>query len=99
MKKVSRDFKLGIFICTPLPDGSTLPDLIFKPVIGQQEARVAYEAALNDSPDAIRLIAEAIMIFAEANGYDKQEAIHDAVFQHMNVMMPDLVDLVSKGSH
>jgi hypothetical protein len=82
-----------------LPDGSTLPDLIFKPVIGQQEARAAYEAAINDSRHAFRLIAEATMLFAEAKGYDKQESINQAVFQHMNVMMPDLVDIVSKGSH
>jgi hypothetical protein len=84
------DFKVMMVKSTPLPDGTTLWDLLQRPDIGQEEACAAFEAALRNSRDACELSFEAVKVFAEAHGYDPQEAFYEAFYRQLEVMSTGL---------
>src|ERR1051325_1709444 len=96
MSKAQIDYWLKIVKNSILPDGTTVYDLMLRPDIGQEEARIAFEAALNNNPNTPRIAMHAVRVFAETHGYDPDKAFYEAVDRVCEAV---LVDLGRKRKH
>lgn len=82
MSNAQIDFCIMIVKNAILPDGTTVYDLMLRPDIGQEEARIAYEAALKSNPETFSIAMHAVRVFAETHGYNSDNA-HDAALHRV----------------
>ena len=89
MSNVQIDFCVMMVKNAILPDGTTVYDLMLRPDIGQEEARIAFEAALKGNPQTFDITMHAVRVFAETHGFNSDKAHTAALHRVCDAILAD----------
>ena len=89
MSKAQIEFRLKMVKNALLPDGTSVYDLMLRPNIGQEEARMAFEAAIKNDPETPRIALKVVRVFAETHGYDSDEAFYAALNRIVDAVLAE----------